>query len=87
MEERIKIIEKRLDNLEAIYKDINKLVIQIEKLATETMYLREDQNKLTNRVENLEKKPEKRYDTIITTIITGIVSALVGAIMALIIKK
>lgn len=87
MEERIKIIEQRLDKLEDIYDTINRLTIQMEKLAMETKYLREDQNKLTDRVDNLERKPEKRYDAVITSLITGVVGAIVGAIMALIIKK
>lgn len=76
-----------MEKLEKIFETVNKLTIQIEKLATETMYLRKDQNELVNRVTTLEKKPEKRYDTIVTTIITGIISAVVGAVMAIVIKK
>lgn len=88
MEEKdLQLIEKRLDKLETVYEAINKLTLSIEKLAIETKYLREDQNSLANRVENLERKPEKRYDTVVTTIITTIVGAIIGAIMALVIKK
>lgn len=82
MKEKIEEIVKRIDKIENIYEVINKLTIQIEKLATETMYLREDQNKLANRIDNLESKPEKRWDTLITSIITGIVGAIIGIIVA-----
>lgn len=87
MEEEIKRLSQRIDKLENIYEVINKLSVSVEKLAIETKYLREDQNRLANRVDSLESKPEKRYDSAITAVITSVVGAIIGAIMALIIKK
>lgn len=86
MEDEIKRINKRLEKLENIYDIINQLTISMEKLAIETKYLREDQNELVKRVNDLEKKPGKLVDTAVTSIITGIIGALIGAVMALIIK-
>lgn len=85
MEKAFENLEKRVEKLEHIYETINNLTLQVEKLAIETRYSREDLNKVISRVDTLEHKPEKRYDMIITTLITGIVGALVGAIMSLII--
>lgn len=79
-------LEKRVEKLERIFDIINNLTLQIEKLAIETKYSREDLNKVMSRVDVLEHKPEKRYDSIITTVITGVVGAIVGAMMSLIIR-
>ncbi|MBR4671564.1 MAG: hypothetical protein IKO78_00005, partial [Bacilli bacterium] len=75
------------DKLDNIFDTINKLTIQIEKLALETKYMREDYNDLSARVINLEQKPIKRYDSAITSVITGVIGAIVGAVMALIIRR
>lgn len=87
MEFELDEIKRRLDRLDNIFDTVNKLTIQIEKLALETKYMREDYNDLSNRVINLEQKPVKRYDTVVTSIITGIVGALVGALMTFFIRK
>lgn len=87
MSKELENLEKRVEKLENIFDTINKLTLQIEKLAVETKYSREDLNKVINRVDILEHKPEQRYDNIVMTLITGIVGAIVGAIMSLIIRK
>lgn len=79
-------LRTRVDKLEHIYDTISELTIEIKKLAIETKYMREAQNKLTERVDVLEHKPEKRFDAIISTIITTITGALVGALLMLILK-
>ena len=84
MEKEFENLEKRVEKLERIFDIINNLTLQIEKLAIETKYSRE--NKVINRVDVLEHKPEKRYDSMVTTAITGVVGAIIGAIMSLIIR-
>jgi len=80
--ERIAILEQdkrsvhhRLDNLE-------KLTESVHIIATETKAMREDVNDITERVDEIEKRPMKQYDqikTVITTaIITAVISGLVG---------
>lgn len=86
MVKELENLEKRVEKLEKIFDTINNLTLQIEKLAIETKYSREDLNKVMSRVDVLEHKPEKRYDSIITTVITGVVGAIIGAIMSLIIR-
>ena len=87
MSKELENLEKRVEKLENIFETINKLTLQIEKLAVETKYSREDLNKVIRRVDILEHKPEQRYDNIVMTLITGVVGAVVGAIMSLIIRK
>lgn len=86
MEKAFENLEKRVEKLEHIYETINNLTLQVEKLAIETKYSREDLNKVMSRLDVLEHKPEKRYDSIVTTAITGMVGAIIGAIMSLIIR-
>lgn len=82
----IKNLQDRVGKLEHIYDTISDLTIEIKKLAIETKYMREAQNKLTERVDVLEHKPEKRFDAIINTVLTTITGGLVGALLMLIIK-
>lgn len=76
-------IRRRILKLEDIFENINKLTVQIEKLALETKYMREDYNDIDSRVMVLEQKPVKRYDTVVTTIITGLIGIVIGVITTL----
>lgn len=76
-------IRRRILKLEDIFENINKLTVQIEKLALETKYMREDYNDIDSRVMVLEQKPVKRYDTAVTTIITGLIGIVIGVITTL----
>ena len=76
-------IRRRILKLEDIFENINKLTVQIEKLALETKYMREDYNDKDSRVMVLEQKPVKRYDTVVTTIITGLIGIVIGVITRL----
>lgn len=90
----IEDLERRITKLENIYDTLTKMTINVEKIALELKYMRDDFTKLSNDVKSydkrlleLENKPVKRYDTAINTIITGVVSALIGALMAFILRK
>ena len=65
---------KRLDNLE-------RLTESVHTIAIETKAMREDFNKLDERVEEIEHLPGKRYNLIITTIITSSITAIVGFVI------
>lgn len=90
----IEDLERRITKLENIYDTLTKMTINVEKIALELKYMRDDFTKLSNDVKSydkrlleLENKPVKRYNTAINTIITGVVSALIGALMAFILRK
>lgn len=90
----IEDLERRITKLENIYDTLTKMTINVEKIALELKYMRDDFTKLSNDVKaydkrllELENKPVKRYDNAINTIITGVVSALIGALMAFILRK
>lgn len=86
MEKELENLEKRVEKLENIFDTLNKMTVQIEKLALETKYSREDINKLITRVDTLEQRPVKKWDTAIASVLTGIIGAVIGAVVALLKK-
>lgn len=70
-EQDLKSIHHRLDNLE-------KLIESVHIIATELKAMREDVNDITQRVDEIERRPQRRYDTLITAVITAVIGALVG---------
>jgi len=80
--DRSKSNTKRLDNLEPKVDDIHELTISVKELAMQIKAMREDINKIDNRVLAIESKPIKRWDSVVNTIITVIVSAIVGYALA-----
>lgn len=74
LEQDQKSVHRRLDNLE-------KLVESVHTIATETKAMRRDMNDITDRVDEIERRPQKRYETLVTAIITALVGAIVGYIL------
>ena len=70
VEERAKSNTKRIDEAERKIEDIHDLTYSIKELATETKRLREDVNKIDNRLNTLEEKPGKNWEDLMKTIIT-----------------
>ena len=57
---------------------LDKLTESVHIIATETKAMREDVNDITERVDEIEKKPNKRYETVVTAVITALVGGLIG---------
>ena len=96
-----KNIFHQIDEIKEELKDQRKLVIAVEKIATETKQIAEkvdridkrtgDQaDKLAARVTTLEAEPGRQYnrvkDIVVTAIITAIVGTIVGSVLTLIMK-
>ncbi len=90
-------LEKRVEFLEKIFDNILNLTTNVEHLAVEIKYMRENMDKLSadvkenmsgfnKRLSSLEEKPVKKFDAAVTTAITAVVGAIVAAIVSLIIK-
>lgn len=76
----------RLDRIETDIKEIKELTIAVKEIAMETKAMREDVNKIDNRLKEVEDKPAKNWETVIKTAISTIVGGLVGAGIVLILK-
>lgn len=77
-EQRSKSNTKRIDNLEEKVDDIHELTISVKELALETKAMREDINKIDNRVLAIEAKPAKKWDMVWGYIVSAIIGGIVG---------
>lgn len=70
VEESAKQAHKRIDTLENKVENIYELTTSVKELAIETKAMREDFNKMDERVKSIEEKPAKNWDKVISLIIT-----------------
>lgn len=77
-------LKDKVNKLEGVFDKITDIALSVERLATETKYMREEQNKYEKRLTSLEEKPIKRYDDIVKYIITTIIGLIIGAVAMLI---
>lgn len=71
VEQDLKSVHRRLDNLE-------KLTESVYTIANEIKAMRADVNDITERVNEIEKRPRKWYDVIVTAVITTVVGIVIG---------
>lgn len=78
---RSKSNTKRLDILEKRVEDIHSLTTSVKELAIELKNMREDMNKIDNRVLAIEGKPSKKLDLIWGYIVSAIIGGIIGYIL------
>ena len=61
-EQRSKSNSKRIDEIEAEVKENRELTIAVKEIATEIKHIREEQNKMNERLKIIEEKPVKDYE-------------------------
>ena len=71
LEQDKRSVHHRLDNLESLTESVH-------IIATETKAMRSDVNDITQRVEEIERRPSRRYETVITAVITAVIGIVVG---------
>lgn len=76
--ERLTAVEQSTKSAHHRIDTLDKLTESVHIIATETKAMREDVNDITERVDEIEKKPNKRYETVVTAIITALVGGLIG---------
>ncbi len=89
MEERVIKLEAQVEHHSESIKEINKkvdnitnLTISVKELATEVKMMREEQTKLTARVDQIEKEPAEEYKELKKSTTRQIVTFIVGAILS-----
>ena len=76
--ERLPAVEQSTKSAHHRLDSLDKLTESVHIIATETKAMREDVNDITERVDEIEKKPNKRYETVVTAVITALVGGLIG---------
>lgn len=79
-ESRSKSNMKRLDTLDSKVENIYQLTMSVKEIATEMKAMREDMNKIDNRVLAIESKPLKRWEAIVDKIIFTILGIIIAFI-------
>ena len=79
---RIKVSEHRIEDLEESQKQMYDLTISVKELAMSVKSMVEEQKKQGDRISKLEEEPAENWNTLKKTIITGIVSTIVGAVIS-----
>lgn len=74
-------IFRRLDKMERIQDEIQKLTISVNDLAQSIRHICNDVSTNTNRLTCLEEKPSKRWDNLVGAIIAATVSGLMGVVI------
>ena len=76
--ERLTAVEQSTKSAHHRLDSLDKLTESVHIIATETKAMRGDVNDITERVDEIDKRPTKRYETVVTAIITAIVGGLIG---------
>ena len=76
--ERLTVVEQSTKSAHHRLDSLDRLTESVHIIATETKAMREDVNDITERVDEIEKKPNKRYETVVTAVITALVGGLIG---------
>ena len=90
LEENEITVFKRLDEHRDQIKDITRLTIAVEKIASKTENISAKVNAIDDRLNAIERRPAKKWEkakeTIWTAILTGVLGAILGAVLALLFK-
>ena len=80
-EQRSKSNSKRIDEVEAEVKENRELTVAVKEIATEMKHMREEQNKMNERLKIIEEKPVKEYEETKSQVKKQVISFFVGIIL------
>nr|DAG22729.1 MAG TPA: hemolysin [Caudoviricetes sp.] len=83
---RIEDLEDKTDRIENLTLSVQKLAISVEQMAKEQVDYRAKQDQIANKLIELEQQPSKdkakKVDSILTYVMQLVVAAIVGAVLA-----
>ena len=77
--ERIKVVNKKIADLEEQQQHIQDLTLSVQELAISVKNMVEVQKKHSDKLAELESRPAQNWNTMTRTAFTTIVSAIAGA--------
>ena len=81
LEEREKSNTKRIDAVENKVENIYDLTLSVREIATEMKAMREDQNKMNERLKIIEEKPMQDYEDTKKQVKSKVISFITGIIL------
>lgn len=82
LEEREKSNTKRIDVVENKVENIYDLTLSVREIATEMKAMREDQNKMNERLKIIEEKPMQDYEETKKQVKKQVISFVTGIILS-----
>ena len=80
-EQRSKSNSKRIDEIETEVKENRELTVAVKEIATEMKHMREEQNKMNERLKIIEEKPIKDYEETKKQVKKQVVSFITGIVL------
>lgn len=84
IDEENKRQNERLTALENTVREINKLVVSVERMAVSMQQMGEEQKRTNDRLDKIEAEPANKWRAATSSIITGIIGLALGALGAII---
>ena len=81
LEEREKSNTKRINEIETEVKENRELTIAVKEIATEIKHIREEQNKMNERLKIIEEKPIKDYEDTKKQVKGKVISFVTGIVL------
>jgi hypothetical protein len=81
LEEREKSNTKRINEIETEVKENRELTIAVKEIATEIKHIREEQNKMNERLKIIEEKPIKDYEETKKQVKGKVISFITGIVL------
>ncbi len=81
MEEKVKSNARRIENLEQHFDALNEMAVAVGRMATEMEYMRKSQDKIDNRLRQIEEQPAERLGQIFGAIVVAVVGLCVGYLL------
>ena len=81
-ENRLKVSEHRIADLELLQKQIYDLTISVKELAMSVKNMVEEQKEQGEKIKKLESQPAENWNTLKKTILTSVISTVIGAVLS-----
>lgn len=84
--EKFKVINHRIEDLEAEVKDIKALTIAINTVNSKVDTLTDNVTEIKDGLKEITKRPAERWEKLIMAVVCAVGTGIVGIILALIFK-
>jgi hypothetical protein len=86
IDEKFKVVNHRIDDLETEVKDIKNLTLAVTKVNAKVENIEINVNEIKQDIKNINNKPVELIDKVKIGVISSIATGIIAAVLALILK-
>jgi len=86
IDEKFKVVNHRIDDLETEVKDIKNLTLAVTKVNAKVENIEINVNEIKQDIKNINNKPVELVDKVKIGVISSIATGIIAAVLALILK-